>query len=199
MTGDSASFNAQLLNTSDGSVRDVSEQAVWTSSSLAVLGINRGMAVARAPGQATIQATAGGVTGTWAVWIHEAGTFFTPTLVIEALSVDVSRDPVPGRYGYLVRFRLRETGGQTGATVDDILVSGPGESAWTGAGCWRDQLRVPPGGTLSVFETDEGLRWLLYCAPGSGGTSASPTLHVTVYVTDDNGRGGSVEADVTVK
>jgi hypothetical protein len=45
----------------------------------------------------------------------------------------------------------------------------PGEKATTGPGCWRDALRVPPGGTLDVFETDAGIDWLGYCGVSIGG------------------------------
>ena len=194
--GDAASYRAVLINVANGSRRDVSQEAQWTSSNPAVMSMARGTAVGLASGQTTVDASYEGWKGSSVVYVYPIDTGpSAATLVIEGLSVLVTPDKL--RFSYLVRFRLRETGGESGATVGDILVSGAGESQETGPACWRDSLRVPPGGTLSTFETDEGLEWLLYCAPGSGGTTPTPTLRVTVHFTDDSGRTGTAQADVT--
>ena len=95
-------------------------------------------------------------------------------------------------FGYGVRFLLRETGGRSGATITRIVVYGPSGSDETGPGCWQTPLRVPPLGTLDTFHTDEGANWLLYCGPGSGGTTASPSLYVIVTFADDVGSSGSI-------
>jgi hypothetical protein len=96
-----------------------------------------------------------------------------------------------------VRFLLRETGGSSSAIVHDIAVYGPTGTDHTGSSCWRDTLRVPPGGTLDTFYTDAGAGWLLYCGPGTGGNTATPTLYVVVGFTDDKGVAGSVGAQIS--
>jgi hypothetical protein len=94
-----------------------------------------------------------------------------------------------------IRFLLRETGGTSGATLQTVFVgdhSGGGELAWVE--CWRDPLRVPPGGTLDTFYTQAGWDWLSYCGPWYGGAvnTHNLTAPVTIHVTflDDEGRPG---------
>ena len=69
-----------------------------------------------------------------------------------------------GGYGYYVKFWLKETSGMSGATVLRIAstVNGAANDI-TGDGCWRERIRVEPGGTLDVF--DSGWDALSYCAP----------------------------------
>ena len=100
--------------------------------------------------------------------------------------------PSGSGFGYEVRFLLREISGRSGATINRIVVYGPTGTDETGAGCWREKLRVPPMGSLDTFHTEEGSNWLLYCGPGSAGTTASPVLHVIVTFTDDFGVAGSI-------
>jgi hypothetical protein len=119
------------------------------------------------------------------------------SLIIELASVIVhpTYTPPNGRpfFGYEPRFRLRETAGISGATIENIFVGfadGGGDN--TGPLCWRDPLRVPPGGTLDIFHTDEGSNWLGYCAASTGGHSDTPEVHLVVSFTDDEGRMGHV-------
>ena len=100
-------------------------------------------------------------------------------------------------YGYDVRFRLRETGGKSGATVDRIVVYGPSGSDEAASGCWRDPLRVAPLGQLDTFYTEEGDNWLSYCGPGNGGHTPTPLLHVIVTFTDDFGVVGAIDFPIT--
>ena len=96
-------------------------------------------------------------------------------------------------FGYEPRFQLRETAGISGATIQNIFVGfadGGGDNA--GPSCWRDTLRVPPGGRLDIFHTDEGSSWFGYCAPTTGGYGYSPEIHLVVTFTDDDGRTGEV-------
>jgi len=104
--------------------------------------------------------------------------------------------PDGSRFGYGVRFLLRETGGRSGATIDRVVVYGPSGSDETDPGCWRASLRVPPEGELDTFYTDAGAAWLSYCGPGSGGHTASPVLHIVVTFRDDKGVVGSVDAPI---
>ena len=104
--------------------------------------------------------------------------------------------PDGARFGYEVRFLLRETGGRSGATVQRIAFYGPDGSDETGPGCWRDSLRVPPGGVLDTFHTDAGQYWLAYCSPGSGGPVRTPSLSIVVTFTDDDGRVGEVGSKI---
>ena len=100
---------------------------------------------------------------------------------------------------YEVRFQLRETGGKSGATVQNVLVLDPdGGGDNTGPGCWVTPLRVPPGGTLDAFDTHEGTDWLRYCAVVRRG-HRTPVLQLQVVVTftDDQGGEGSAAAVVS--
>lgn len=95
-------------------------------------------------------------------------------------------------FGYDVRFQLRETSGNSGATIKNVLVGdlrGGGDN--TGPSCWVVPLRVPPGGVLDTFFTDAGRDWLGYCGVGAG----FPTQEARVVVdfADDDGRIGFVE------
>jgi hypothetical protein len=121
------------------------------------------------------------------------------SLVIERISVLVYPQQLGDPFGYEPRFQLRETSGNSGATIQNIFVGdlmGGGDN--TDAGCWRATLRVPPGGTLDTFYTDDGFKWLGYCAPSSDGRTQSPELRLVVSFTDDEGRTGTVQAIATV-
>ena len=197
--GGTASFKALLRNPAGQLIRDVTAEVQWTSSDPAVLWVEQGLARGLTPGYATLQArldknrTAVGV----GVDIRKDAVALPASLVIERLTVDVSGQN--GYFGYLTRFLLRETTGQSGATILGIVVAGPSGSDATGPGCWIDKLWVPPGGTLDTFYTDAGLDWLLYCAPGSGGRERNPQLRVRVTFIDDGGREGIVEAVTVTK
>ena len=101
-------------------------------------------------------------------------------------------------FGYAVRFMLRETSRASGATIERIVIYGPSGSDETGPGCWRDRLRLPAGGELDTFYTDAGARWLSYCGPGAGGTTASPRLEAEITFSDDRGVAGSVRIPITL-
>jgi O-glycosyl hydrolase len=74
---------------SDGSVRDVTSQATWTSSSTAVVAINSGgLAVAISPGTATISAALNGVAG-FATFRFEALPLAITTTFLAAGAVNV--------------------------------------------------------------------------------------------------------------
>jgi hypothetical protein len=105
--------------------------------------------------------------------------------------------PMGSIFGYEVRFLIRETGGKSGATINQITVYGPDSSDITNAGCWRDAQRVAPLGKLDTFYTDLGSKWLAYCGPGSAGKTPSPSLDVTLTFTDDAGVVGSISFPIT--
>ena len=104
--------------------------------------------------------------------------------------------PDGSRFGYDVRFLLRESAGRSGATVRGIVVYGPEGSDGTGPSCWGDSLRVPSGGVLDTFYTDAGRYWLAYCSPGSGGVTRTPSLTISVTFADDEGRLGEVRSKI---
>jgi hypothetical protein len=192
--GTSASFKAHL---DDGSSRsEVTETAQWTTTNPAVLTMAGGRAESRGAGQATLHASLGSLRATLVVTVSSPEPGPTATLIVESPSVTVSAPSAAGYYEYLVRFKLRETGGQSAATVGDIVVFGPNGSDRTGPGCWGSQLTVPAGGVLDTFDTDAGLNWLLYCAPGSGGRTPNPSLRVLIYYVDERGRSRSVESTI---
>jgi hypothetical protein len=101
-----------------------------------------------------------------------------------------------------VRFLLRETGGNSGATVESFFLGDK-----TGGGAWFDGfcgegVRVPPGGVYDTLNTDEGYASWGYCAPYWGVVSAPIKEHpmfLTVNFVDDNGRAGSVSAQAIWK
>ena len=120
-------------------------------------------------------------------------------LAFEEESVIVSPDRyADGMFDYEPRFRLREVQGVSGATIQNVFVGdAPGSGDNTGPGCWRDPLRVPPGGSLDTFYTDAGWKWLGYCGPFSGGKSETPKLLVVVSFSDDHGVAGEVRTIMT--
>ena len=117
------------------------------------------------------------------------------SVVIEDPFAIISRDG--SRFGYGVRLLLREVKGASGATIERIVIHSPSGSDEASVGCWRDTLRLPPGGTLDTFYIDDGARWLGYCGPGSGGDTATPTLYAVVSFIDDFGVAGSVSVLVS--
>ena len=102
-----------------------------------------------------------------------------------------------GRYGYGVRFLIRETGGRSGATIEEVTAHGLFGSEPTGPSCWGPPLRVAPLGSLDTLYTEEGYRWLSYCAPGALGFTATPALHVVLRFKDDEGIDGAIDFPVT--
>jgi hypothetical protein len=102
-----------------------------------------------------------------------------------------------------VRFLLREVGGQSGATIKTVVVRNPANgtsgtgSQENGESCWRTPVRVPPGGTLDTFYTDEGSAWLGYCFDGIDGKLSDSDLEVEAQFVDDQGQYGWVHKDVT--
>jgi len=122
------------------------------------------------------------------------------SVVIEDAWATVRRPTATDRnYGFGTRFLLRETSGKSGATILSVVVSSPNGSDETGPGCWLETLRVPPGATLDIFYTDEGARWLVYCAPGTGERTAVSQVGLIVSFADDEGRRGSVQAVAIVR
>jgi hypothetical protein len=101
------------------------------------------------------------------------------------------------KFEYLVRFAFAETGGKSGATIQNIETAIE-DRFNTGPGCWRDTLRVPPGGTLDTFDTDAGAKWLGYCAPDAASRTEATRVSLVVTFTDDDGHSGTVQATATV-
>ena len=99
------------------------------------------------------------------------------------------------RFVYRVAFVLTETGGRSGATIQNVEIA-VDDRFNTGPGCWRDPLRVPPGGTLDVFANN--LQWLGYCAPAGASRVEATRLLLTVTFTDDEGREGRASTAVPV-
>jgi hypothetical protein len=94
------------------------------------------------------------------------------------------------------RFKLTETGGRSGATIQGIQSSVNGTVIHTtGADCWKTPIRVAPGATLDVF--DAGSDSLGGCAPAFSGRTDATRFTIVVTFTDDDGQRGSVEATTT--
>lgn len=101
------------------------------------------------------------------------------------------------KFVYFVRFALAETGGKSGATIQNIETAIE-DRFNTGPGCWGDALRVPPGGTLDTFETDAGEKWLSYCSPNPASRTEASRVSLVVTFTDDDGRTSTVQAAASV-
>lgn len=102
-------------------------------------------------------------------------------------------------YWYDVRFLIRETGGRAGAQIEMVSLA-PGMSRdLTPVGCWTVLPYVPAGGTFDVFYTDEGIKWLGYCAPGISSKTPLESVRVIVGFEDNDNREGTVEAVIPVR
>lgn len=101
-----------------------------------------------------------------------------------------------GDFLYIVRFRLSELTGKSGATITDVETSTANSRSITGPGCWRGVVRVAPGETLDLFDTG----WVprSYCAPEVDSPAAVFPMSLVVRYMDDEGRAGTVAATVTV-
>ena len=98
----------------------------------------------------------------------------------------------PGKFEIEVRFRLRETGYSSGATIQSIYVTGEMRD-----GVCTQGLYVPSGGVLDTFYTDAGIASLGYCSTYLGivDTAIPPfSVSITVTFVDDDGRQGIVAA-----
>jgi hypothetical protein len=124
------------------------------------------------------------------------------SLAIEDPFVILRPSGIRDEYAIEVRFLLKETGGDSGATIEQIGLSdqrGGGEVI--GGSCTRG-LRVLPGGVLDTYYTDESVKALSYCGPYLGSVGApTPNLLVDVSVTflDDDGRRGWADAQASVR
>ena len=111
--------------------------------------------------------------------------------------------PSGRHYFYDVRFLVRESGGKSGARIYTVFVNnphpGPGESASDtfGDGCWRDPIRVPPGGTLDTFYSDKGVKSLSYCGVFVVAAPELSSLELEVHFVDDEGKGGAALATIS--
>jgi hypothetical protein len=117
--------------------------------------------------------------------------------VIEDLSVILTPGQLPATFFAEIRFLLRETSNISGAAIRSLFVGDGRGGGDMYDGFCTDGLRVPPGGVLETFYTDEGYKSLGYCAPHYGVVSVpveqSPVV-LTVTFDDDDGRQGNVEA-----
>jgi hypothetical protein len=105
-----------------------------------------------------------------------------------------------GYMNYRVRFLLRETTGLGGVTVQNVWPVSPDgvdEGYSYGPTCFQRTLRVPPGGTLDVFDSDAGLS-SLGCQPYTWGRMVANHLDLVVTFRDDDGREGETKAVIDV-
>ena len=124
------------------------------------------------------------------------------SIAIEDLSASerFSGSLIAGSYWYRATFLLRETSGNSSATIQRVVVTAAGSTNDNGPSCWGDTpIRVPPGRTLDVFKTDAGLKVLGdYCAPYISSPVVPFQFHLIVTFRDDGGHEGSVETSATV-
>ena len=127
----------------------------------------------------------------------------TSVLAVSRFTVTVVPPAKPGdAFGYSEKFVLTETSGKSGATVQRIASSTDTDNGNTeiiDAACWRNTIRVEPGGTLNVFEVGrDSLGDLSYCAPFVASRTEASHVSIVVTFTDDDGRSGTVRATATV-
>jgi hypothetical protein len=122
------------------------------------------------------------------------------SLVIEGLSVSLRVAPSDAFLNYRVRFLLRETSGNSGATIQRVVVTSADETNDNGPWCWGDApIRIQPGSTLDVFQTEAGVKVLGdYCAPYAHASGESIPLSVLVTFRDDGGREESVRTSAII-
>ena len=119
---------------------------------------------------------------------------------VEIVSARITAFPIMEgtyRFGYSVRFGLMEAGGESGATIENVRL-GIVDTFDAGQGCWRDRLRVPPGGDLDVFATDQGSAWLSYCAPNAESVAEANYVSLDVTFMDDDGQRDDVLVNIPV-
>ena len=118
------------------------------------------------------------------------------SLAIEALGVVLRFPQSDGYLYYRATIVLRETSGNSGATIQRVVVTGPDEINDNGPWCWGDTpIRVEPGRSLDVFHTEAGVKVLGdYCAPYVRAKVQSFPFDLQVTVKDYDAREGIVEA-----
>jgi hypothetical protein len=122
-------------------------------------------------------------------------------LAISNVAIAVVPPAKPGDpFYYNETFLLTETSGRSGATVLSVESSADrAERDITGAACWRNTIRVEPGGTLDVFQTGrDSIGPLSYCAPFAASPTPASSVSIVVTFSDDAGRTGTVQATATV-
>lgn len=112
-----------------------------------------------------------------------------PRAMLRVSTFTVSPSPTMDSFRYVVTLRLSETGGTSGATLTHLVLRAlpRGDVDY---GCGPPMVRIDPGGTWDMAS-------LGYCALESP-SGQSSSLVVSVRFTDDDGRGGSIEATATV-
>ena len=89
---------------------------------------------------------------------------------------------------YHISFQLKETGGQSGATISSVLFTMPrGAATFTSTYTPPTTQRVPAGGSLDVGPID-------ITDTAGASTSIASEISVSVSFSDDGGRGGSAAA-----
>jgi hypothetical protein len=124
--------------------------------------------------------------------------FVSPTVAVVTVSgfFVTTRFDRSGGLMFNPRFKLIETSGKSGATIQHIQSSLNGAVTHdTGSECWTAPIRVRPGATLDLF--DSGSASLGDCAPSFAARADATQIKVVVTFTDDEGRNGSAEATTT--
>lgn len=100
-----------------------------------------------------------------------------------------------GRIYYDGHFRLRETGGVSGAVIKSVTLLGGGNNAGTVTqDCWGREIRVQAGSIQDVFEWRQMTP--SYCTPNFLQQSADLQFAVIVSFVDDSGVPGVASAAI---
>lgn len=120
------------------------------------------------------------------------------TSELEISHVGLTEIAPPSRDAYYVygaTFWLTETTGKSGATITGVELGAPDETDSTGPSCWRDIIRVQPGGTLEVFDRYDALS---YCAPSVISRVKASSITIVVSFADDDGGVGTATKTVSL-
>src|SRR5438128_6583092 len=113
-------------------------------------------------------------------------------ITIEVSNVAATVDKVSTGAVYHIWFQLKETGGQTGATISTVLFTlKSGAATLTATYTPPTTRRIPAGGSLALGPID---------VSDNAGASTPIASQITVAIsfTDDSGRGGSAIGTASV-
>jgi hypothetical protein len=118
----------------------------------------------------------------------------TPSALHSSAVIEV-RNPVAMPYpsgDHDFFFTLAETGGISGATIQSLVTSIPGNTSTSDIGCWVRPMRVQPGSMLELTPTVLG-----YCSPTLN-PAGLESVSLRVNYIDDDGRAGATHTTIPI-
>ena len=118
----------------------------------------------------------------------------TPSALHSSAVIEV-RNPVAMPYpsgDHDFFFTLAETSGISGATIQSLISSIPGDTSITDIQCWVRPMRVQPGSILELTPAVLG-----YCSPTLNPAGVE-SVSLRVNYIDDAGRAGATETTIPI-